>query len=71
MPPLTKLPIVVVYKESKRKNAKKKIKVFENTIVDEIINERKRKPLLPEGSEIVELGIGKSFEKTYKEKYKL
>jgi hypothetical protein len=68
---MKKTPIAVVYKTSKRKNAKKKIKVFNNTIVDEIINGRKRKPLLPENAEIVEIGVGSSFEEKYKEKYKL
>lgn len=71
MPRTSKLPIVVVYKKSKRKNAKKYLEVFEDTIVDELINERKKKPLLPEKYELVEIGLGESFVDRYKEKYKI
>jgi len=71
MPPIERIPVVVVYKTSKRKNAKKKLKVFKNNYVDDIINGRKRKPLLPEKCEIVEIGMGESFVERYKEKYKL
>ena len=63
--------ISVVYKASSRKNAKTKLIVFENELVDDIINTRKRKPLLPERVEILEIGVGESFEKKYKKKYKL
>jgi hypothetical protein len=63
--------ISVVYKTSSRKNAKTKLIVFENTLVDDIINDRKRKPLLPEETELLDIGVGDSFEKKYKQKYKL
>jgi hypothetical protein len=63
--------ITVVYKTSTRKNAKTKLIVFKDTLVDDIINERKRKPLLPKEVEILEIGVGKSFEKKYRRKYKL
>ena len=36
---------------------------------DKIVSTRSR--LLPPGAEILELGIGKSFVKRYKQKYKL
>lgn len=68
---LTKPDIYVVYKTSKRKNAKTKMQVFKNKRVDDIINDRKRKPLLPKETEIVEIGVGSSFGKKYKKKYKL
>ena len=63
--------ITVVYKTSSRKNAKTKLIVFENTLVDDIINTKKRKPLLPEETELIEIGVGNSFEEKYKKKYKI
>ena len=68
---MNKPKISVVYKTSKRKNARTKLIVFEDTLVDDIINDRKRKPLLPKETEILEIGVGKSFEEKYKKKYKL
>lgn len=67
---LNKVPnISVVYQ--KRKNGKLYLKVFENLRVDDIINKRKTKPPIPHNYEIVEIGVGQSFEKKYKQKYKL
>lgn len=63
--------ITVVYKTSIRKNAKTKLIVFEDTLVDDIINNRKRNPLLPKETEILEIGVGVSFEAKYRKKYKL
>jgi hypothetical protein len=33
------------------------------------LNSSKRKPLIPDGCEIVDIGIGKSFIATYKKQY--
>lgn len=63
--------ISVVYKTSTRRNAKTKLIVFKDTLVDDIINDRKRKPLLSREIEILEIGVGESFEKKYRKKYKL
>jgi len=71
MPRTTKIPVVVAYKKSKRKNGKIFVEKFENIIVDDIINGRKRKPLIPENAEIIEIGMGEKFEEKYKEKYKV
>lgn len=61
-------PIVVAYK--KKTGKKVYIKVFTDLrCVDPIISPRSKK--LPEGAIILELGVGKRFEDTYKKKYKL
>jgi hypothetical protein len=59
--------IVVVHK-GPRKNSKILLQIFENTRVDDIINDRKRKPLIPKENEI---RVGLSFVERYKKKYKL
>jgi hypothetical protein len=64
-------PVVVVYKTSNRKNAKLKLEVYHNVRVDDILDTNKRKPIIPYESEILEIGIGRGFEETYKKKYKL
>lgn len=64
------IPIVVVHK-GPRKNSKILIQVFENSRVDDIIDNKKRKPLIPKENEILEIGVGSAFEEKYKKKYKL
>jgi len=64
------LPVVVVHK-GPRKNSKIKLEVFENIRVDDIISSAKRKPLIPNENEILEMGVGTSFIERYKKKYKL
>lgn len=65
------IPIVVVYKTSNRKTAKLKLEVFHNTRIDDILDSKKRNPLIPHNCEILEIGVGASFEEKYKKKYKL
>ena len=61
--------IVVVHK-GPRKNSKILLQVFsDGTRVDDIINMRKLKPLIPKENEILEIGVGVGFEKRYKSKY--
>lgn len=64
-----KPPISVVYKTIYRKKEKYHLVVFEDILVDEIIDSNKRKPLIPNEAEIIEIGIGSSFEEKYKKKY--
>ena len=54
-----------------RKNSKVVLEVFENTRVDDIINLRKLKPLIPKENEILDIGVGDSFVERYKKKHKL
>ena len=53
-----------------RKNSKLILEVFTNTRVDDILDSKKRKPLIPKENEILEIGVG-DFEQKYKQKYKL
>lgn len=62
------IPIVVVYK--KKWGNKHWMKIFTDLrSVDPLISTRSKH--LPEGAEIVQLGVGTSFEKTWKKKYKI
>ncbi len=53
-----KIPTVVVYKKP---TGKKYYLLVTESGVDEIIDSSKRKPLLPNNYEIVDMGIGESF----------
>ncbi len=65
---VTRPTIVVVYK--KKSGKKYWLKVFtDQPTPDKILSTRTK--LLPPGAEIIELGIGKSFEERYKKKHKL
>ena len=64
------LPVVVVHK-GPRKSSKIILEVFENTRVDDIINLRKLKPLIPKENQILDMGVGLSFVERYKKKHKL
>lgn len=67
IPPL-QIPITVIYK--KKTGTKVYIQTFTDLRTpDPLITNRSTK--LPEGSEILEIGVGKSFEQEYKKKYKL
>jgi|TARA_R110000851_G_scaffold106449_7_gene225584 hypothetical protein len=67
--PYIKGPVVLVFKNSNRKNAKTKMKIFKNKNVD-VVNEKKM-PGVPENAVVLELAVGKSFIDIYKHKYKL
>lgn len=62
--------IWVVYKGT-RKNAKVQIECFKEITVDEILVPNKRKPVIPDSYEILDIGIGESLGEYYKKKYKL
>jgi hypothetical protein len=61
-----KIPIVVVYKKP---TGKKYYMLITESEIDTILIQTKRKPLIPDGCEIVDIGIGKSFIATYKKQY--
>lgn len=63
--------IAVVYKTIYRKKEKIHLEVFNDVYVDDIIDTNKRKPLIPNDAEIIEIGVGKNFEKRYRDKYKI
>ncbi len=60
--------VVVAYKLKYGK--KVKVETFECN-VDDILNARKRKPLIPNDAEIYDVGVGKSFVEKYKKKHKI
>ena len=68
---INRIQEVVVVHKGPRKNSKVILQIFENTRVDDIINARKLKPLIPKENEILDIGVGISFVERYKKKYKL
>ena len=68
---INRIQEVVVVHKGPRKNSKVILQIFENTRVDDIINTRKLKPLIPKENEILDMGVGISFVERYKKKYKL
>ena len=66
-------PTVLVFKTSNRSNAKTKMKVYKTRNVDEIIDELEEGnlPGVPKKAKILELAIGNSFIKKYKQRYNL
>lgn len=68
---LNTIPDVVVVHKGPRKNSKINLEVFHNVRVDDIIDSNKRKPIIPHENEILDIGVGSSFEERYRKKYKL
>lgn len=68
---LNELLKVVVAHKGPEKNPKIYIDIFTNVRVDDIIDSTKRKPIIPNEHQILEIGIGKSFFERYKSKYKV
>lgn len=68
---MNRMPDVVVVHKGPRKNSKIQIQIFTDTRVDDILDTSKRKPLIPYEHEILEIGVGSSFEQKYRTKYKL
>ena len=66
-------PTVLVFKTSNRSNAKTKIKVYKTKNVDEVIDalEEGKLPGVPKKAEVLELGLGGSMVKKYKQQYSL
>ena len=69
-------PTVLVFKTSNRSNAKTKMKVYKTKNIDEVIDglELGTLPGIPSkitDNEILELSIGSSFIKKYKQRYSL
>ena len=63
-----KITTVVVYKKP---TGKKYWMLTTENGVDDVINSRKRDPLLPSSYKIIEMGIGKSFIERYKKEYNI
>ena len=54
-----------------RKGKKTYLSTFQNTIIDDVLDSSKRKPLIPNEYEIVDVGVGKSFVERYVKQYKI
>lgn len=67
-PPEKKIITVVVYK--KPTGVKYYMLITEDSI-DTILNLSKRKPLLPNNFEIIDIGMGESYIEKYKKLYKI
>lgn len=61
--------IVVVYR--RKLNAKPEMAIFENASVDDVLNSKKRKPLIPNNWTIEEVGVGESLISYYENKLKI
>jgi hypothetical protein len=61
-----KLVTVVVYKKP---TGKKYYLFTTESEIDEVLSNSKRKPLIPNNYEIVDMGIGESFIKQFKKQY--
>jgi len=61
-----KLVTVVVYKKP---TGKKYYLLTTESEIDEVLSNSKRKPLIPNNYEIVDMGIGESFIKQFKKQY--
>lgn len=66
-------PTVLVFKTSNRSNAKTKMKVYKTKNIDEVIDglEAGNLPGVPKKAEVLELTLGNSFTKKYKQRYNL
>ncbi len=67
-PSENKIPTVVVYRKP---TGKKYCMLVTESDIDTIIDASKRKPILPNNYEIVEIGIGESFIEKYKKQYNI
>jgi hypothetical protein len=63
-----KLVTVVVYKKP---TGKKYYLLTTESEIDEVLSNSKRKPLIPNNYEIVDMGIGESFIESFKKQYSI
>jgi hypothetical protein len=61
--------LVCVTKKMVRKKEVYEVLVFENTRLDDILDLKKRKPLIPHEVELIEVGVGIGFKEKYEKKY--
>ena len=65
------LPLIVIWKVSKRKNAKNKMKVIKHMNIDKFLHSGTRVPGIPQTAEIIQIGCGNVFIEKYKKQYKI
>lgn len=65
------LPLIIVWKVSKRKNAKNKMKIIKHMNIDKFLHSGTRVPGIPQTAEILQIGVGMGFKEKYKKQYKI
>ena len=65
------IPLVVVFKVSKRANAKNRMKVIKHMSIDKFLHSGTRVPGIPHNAEILHIGCGTVFIEKYKKQYKI
>jgi len=63
-----KIPTVVIYKKP---TGKKYYMLITESGVDDVLDSLKKKPLIPNNYEIVDMGVGESFIEKYKKQYNI
>ena len=65
-----RMPVVMVFKTSKRSNAKTKMKIWRNENID-YINSARKLPGVPDSAVILHLGVGENLIKKWQLEYSL
>ncbi len=65
------LPLIIVFKVSKRKNAKNRMKIIKHMNIDKFLHSGTRVPGIPQNAVILQIGIGNQFKEIYKKQYKI
>jgi len=65
------IPLVIVFKVSKRANAKNRMKVIKHMNIDKFLHAGTRVPGIPQDAVILQIGCGKQFIPKYKKHYKI
>jgi len=63
-----KIPTVVIYRKP---TGKKYYMLITESGVDDVLDSLKKKPLIPNNYEIVDMGVGESFIEKYKKQYNI
>ena len=70
-----KTDLVIVFKNTKRANAKIRMKVFKSKhidhLIESLINPRKKMVGIPKTAILLQIGVGSSFKELWKNKYNL
>ena len=70
-----KTDLVIVFKNTPRKNAKIRMKIFKNkhidNLIDSLLSSRKKMLGIPKTAEFLQIGVGSKFEQIWKNKYNL
>lgn len=65
------IPLVIVFKVSKRANAKSRMKVIKHMNIDKFLHTGTRVPGIPQTAIIQQIGCGEKFIEKYKKQYKI